>query len=151
MLVRSKALALLACLTLAAAGLSACQHDPLPNSDVDYCTIVPDPPVKSGSHIAAPVHYTCDGKGATSLTITITLEKQGSGGHWTNLVSDTFVAKGVNTSRSVSLGARTKKVLGACSSGTFRTSMHTVEHSKGHSQAFSQHSVSVPKPCNEQF
>ncbi|HEY2791113.1 MAG TPA: hypothetical protein VGJ28_02075, partial [Micromonosporaceae bacterium] len=136
---------------LVAGGLSACQHNPLPNSDVDYCTIVPDPPVKDGSHIAAPVHYTCDGKGASSLTITITLEKQTSGGSWTRLVTDTFVAKGKNTSRGVSLGNRTKKVLGACTSGTFRTSMHTVEHSKGHSQTFSQHSVSVPKPCNEAF
>jgi hypothetical protein len=151
MLVRLRTIALLASLTLAAAGLTACRHDPLPNSDVDYCTIVPDPPVKDGSRVAAPVHYTCDGKGASSLTVTITLEKQTSGGSWRKLTTDTFVAKGAATSRSRSMGERTKRVFASCSVGTFRTVMHTVEHSKGHSQTFSGHSVNVPKPCNEEF
>jgi hypothetical protein len=151
-MVRLTALASLACLVLAAGGLTACQDDvPLPQSDVDYCTIVADPPMKDGGRIAAPAHFTCDGQGPDSITLTVTLEKQGSHGSWTKLKSGTFVAHGTETSRTKSLGDRTRQVFSACSTGAFRTVFHAVEKSKGHRQVYDNHSVTVPKPCNETF
>jgi hypothetical protein len=151
-MVRLKALASLACLVLAASGLSACQSGiTLPNSDVDYCTIVADPPQKDGGRIDAPGHFTCDGKGASSITITITLEKQTSKGGWTKLTSGTFVAHGNDTTRSKSQSQRTRHVSSACSTGKFRSVVHVVEKSKGHTQDYDTHSVTVPKPCTESF
>jgi hypothetical protein len=151
-MVRLKALAALACLALAASGLSACQDDvPLPNSDVDYCTIVADPPTKDGSHIAAPTHFTCDGLGPSSITLTVSLEKQESHGSWKKLRSGTFVVHGSDTVRTKSIDDRTRRVSSGCSSGTFRTVFHAVEKSKGHKQVYDNHSVTVPKPCDETF
>jgi hypothetical protein len=151
-MVRLKTLASLACLVLAAGGLAACQDDvPLPNSDVDYCTIIADPPTKDGSHIAAPAHFTCDNQGPDSITITVTLEKQGSHGKWSKIKSHTFVVHGNDTVRGLSQGDRTRQVEASCSSGTFETVFHAVERSKGHKQTFNNHSVTVPKPCDETF
>jgi hypothetical protein len=151
-MVRMKTLASLACLVLAAGGLSACQNDvPLPPSDIDYCTIIADPPMKDGSHIAAPTHFTCDGLGPSSITLTVTLEKQGSHGSWKKLKSGTFLVHGSDTVRTKSLSERTRQVSSGCDTGTFRTVFHAIERSKGHKYAYDNHSVTVPKPCSETF
>ena len=150
-MVELKALASLACLVVVAVSLSACQKLTLPKSDVDYCTVVADPPVKDGKIIAGPAHFTCDGKGPTSLTLTVTLQKQSSKGTWSSLRSGTFVTHGTATTRSLGISDRTRKVTASCSVGSFRTVLRAVEKSNGHTQVYDSDSVTVPKPCNETF
>ena len=143
--------ATLVCLVLTGFGLTACKNTiELPNSDVDYCTIMADPPSKDGSRIAGPTHFRCDGKGATSLTLTVTLQKQSHSG-WKSLKKHTFVVYGVDTSRAKSEDSRTRKVYAACGTGEYRTVLHAVEKSKGHAQTFNMHSVSAPNPCKTSF
>ncbi len=145
---RSKRLAMLACLVLAATGLAACQGaGSVVNSDVDYCTIMADPPVKDGSKMAAPGRYRCDGKGADSITITVTLQKQASNGSWHSVKTGTWTAKGTDTSRTLSETQRTRNTVVSCANGEYRTLVHSVEKSRKHTFDYVTHSVTVNSPC----
>jgi hypothetical protein len=139
-------------LVVAVLCLSGCQVDAvasaLPSGPVDYCTIVADPPIVAGKKIAAPAHYTCDGKGADTITITVTLEQAAANGSWRTLSTATFVAHGTNTSRARTLGTRTKRVFVACASGHFRTVTHAIELSNRHTQTYDSHSVTARNPCS---
>jgi hypothetical protein len=152
MRVSLKSVAVFAIMILTATGLSACQQElVLPSSDVDYCTILADPPTKDGKQIAAHGRFRCDGNGADTITIKVSLQKQASNGSWKTLTSGTFVAHGTATSRSKSESQRTRTVLGACSKGHFRSVIHAVEKSKKHTQVYNNTSVFVPSPCNNEF
>lgn len=141
-------LATLGYLTLAATSLTACQTDiVLPSGDVVYCTVMADPPVKDGKQIAAPGRYRCDGKGADTITITVTLQRKASDGSWQRVVTGTFVAHGANTTRVRTEGTRTRRVTTACVTGQFRTLVHAVEASEGNTQDYEYHSVTVRDPC----
>jgi hypothetical protein len=132
--------------------LSGCRVDTvassLPAGDVDYCTVMADPPVKIGKHIAGPGRYRCDGRGAGTITITVTIEKKITGGRWRSLSTRTFVAHGTNTSRDLSEADRTRRVTSTCASGQFRTKVHAVEKSNGHTQNYDSHSITVRDPCD---
>lgn len=133
--------------------LSGCQDTlagVLPPGSIDYCTVMADPPVKAGSAIAAPGRYRCDGKGADTIKITVTMQKK-SNNTWKKVKSATFVAHGANTSRDRSEGTRTRNVTTKCASGQFRTLVHAVETSNGHTKVFDVHSVPVPNPCETAF
>jgi hypothetical protein len=149
---RLRPLAMFAGLILAATALSACQNSiTLPGPDVDYCTIIADPPVKVGSHLDAPGRFRCDGKGAGTITMTVTLQRQTAGGSWKSLTSGKFVAHGRNTTRALSESARTRRVPGTCGDGVYRSLVHAVEKSKGHTQVYNNRSVTVPNPCKASF
>ncbi len=147
--VTPKILVTLACLVLTAAGLSACKTTPYADPSVDYCTIVADPPQKSDGRLAGPGHYLCAGDGADSLSITLRLQKQTSGGSWQNIgKSASFTAKGDDTTDDRIQATRTHKVTVSCASGEYRTTLHAVEKSKGHSHSYDYHSVGVKNPCH---
>jgi hypothetical protein len=146
---RSIRIALLACIAVAASMcLTACQgDDTLVASDVDYCTIMADPPVKDGSHMAAPGRYRCDGKGADSITITVLLQKESSSGAWHTVKSGTWTVKGTATSRSLSESQRTKNTTVSCANGEYRTLVHSIEKSKKHTFRYTTHSPTITSPC----
>ncbi len=145
---RLKRLALLACLAVVATCLTACQGaDSLVASDVDYCTIMADAPVKDGSHMSAPGRYRCDGQGADSITITVSLQKQASNGSWHSVKTGTWTVKGTNTTRSLSESQRTRNATVSCADGSYRTFVHSVEKSKKHTFSYETHSVTVKSPC----
>ena len=147
--VTPRILVTIACLVLTAAGLSACKTTPYADPSVDYCTIVADPPKKDGSRLAGPGHYLCAGSGADSITITLRLQKQNSKGNWADIgKSGTFTAKGADTTSDRIQATRTHQVTASCSSGEFRTTLHAVEKSKGHSHSYDYHSVGVKNPCH---
>lgn len=149
---RLATLATLVCLALPTTVLTGCHAAiQVPRSDMEYCEIIADPPVKAGSVISAPAHYTCDGKGADTITMTVTLQRKSSNGTWKKLTAKTFVAHGVNTTRARTIGTRTHTVSAACANGQFRTLMHAVEKSQGHTETFDNHSVPVPNPCRTAF
>ena len=134
--------------------LSGCQNTlagVIPKGSIDYCTIMADPPVKAGSTIAAPGRFRCDGDGADTIKIRVTVEKKSSKGIWTALKHGTFVAHGANTSRDRSEGTRTRKITVRCASGQFRTVVHAVETSHHHTKVYDVHSVPVPNPCETAF
>ena len=148
---RLTSVAFLIGLLLVAFGVSACRPTGITvaGDDVVYCTIIADPPIDDANRIAAPGRYRCDGDGATSITITVTLQKlKPDGVNWSTVAHGTWTVKGENTTRLRSETTRTRKVYGRCATdGWYRTLVHAVEHSNGHSQTFDNHSVRVPHPC----
>lgn len=137
-------------LALAATPLAGCRIDTgsaLTGDKVVYCTIMADPPHLAGSKIAAPGRYRCDGTGADTITMTVTLQRKAANGKWARIASQTFIAHGANTSRARTEGTRTKAVRIACALGQFRTVVHAVEVSRGKTRTYDMHSVTVPSPC----
>jgi hypothetical protein len=132
----------------AAAGMTACQGaDTLVPADVDYCTIMADPPVKDGPHMSAPGRFLCDGKGADSITISVTLQKQAASGAWTSVKSATWTVKGTATTSALSQSDRTRNTTVTCATGEYRTLVHSVEKSEKHTFAYSTHSPTIISPC----
>lgn len=131
--------------------LAACQPTSigdLTSKDFTYCTILADPPQQSAKKLVGPSHFDCDGGGADSITMTVTLQHLDSRSAWVTLTTDTFVMHGKETSRSPNQNARTRSVSVACASGKFRTVMHAVEASKGKTRTYDNHSVTVSNPCD---
>jgi len=127
--------------------LSACQGHPMVPASVDYCTVVADPPVKDGSHLAGPGRYRCDGDGADTLKITVIVEKKISAAGWRTVASQTWSIHGANTTRLRSETTRTRNVMAKCATGTYRTVVNTTETSQKHTVHYTNHSVQVPNPC----
>ncbi len=113
-----------------------------------YCEVIADPPVAASHKIDAPGRFRCDGGGASTILITVSLQKQGAGGAWSTVATQAFVAHDLDTSRSRSESQRTRDVSIDCATGQFRTLVHAVETSNGASKTFDDHSVTVPSPCS---
>jgi hypothetical protein len=127
--------------------LAGCKVEDL-NKGMVYCTIMADPPTVSGNRINGTGHYRCDHPGADSVTMTVTLQKQGANGKWVAVTSHTFTATAGNTTRDRSEATRAKSVSVACGTGKFRSAIHAVEKSKGKSHTVDDTSTSVPNPCH---
>ncbi len=131
--------------------LSGCQNtlsNVIPAGNIDYCTVMADPPVKDGNAIKALGRYRCDGKGADTIRITVSFErKPTSSGAWKKIKSKTFVVHGTNTSRDRSEGTRTRTITVGCSKAWFRTVVHSIETDNGNKKVVDTHSVGVPNPC----
>ena len=144
--------ALVLVLVCAAAALSACRvkdafDSALSSSKFIYCTIMADAPDESAGKIKAPAHFVCDDPGPDAITLTVTLQKRGAGDTWTAIASQTFVVHASDTTRARTQGTRTRSVTAACSSGSFRTTVHAVEQAKGLTHAYDPSSITVPNPC----
>lgn len=140
----------LATLTALTLSLSGCRVDNgaiLTDGKVVYCTVMADAPHPSDSKITAPGRYRCDGGGADTITMTVTLQKRGTTGDWASVIAQTFVAHGDNTSRKRTEGTRTKTVRADCADGNYRTLVHAVEVSQGNTHTYDMHSVTISNPC----
>lgn len=115
---------------------------------VTYCEIIADPPVAASHKIDAPGRFRCDGGGASTILITVSLQKQGASGAWSTLATQAFVAHDQDTSRARSEAQRTRDVSIDCATGQFRTLVHAVETSGGARMTYDVHSVTVPSPCS---
>ncbi len=116
--------------------------------DFTYCDIFADPPAAASHKIDAPGRFRCDGAGASTILITVSLQKQGAHGAWSTLATKTFVAHDADTSRERTEAQRTRDVSIGCATGEFRTLVHAVETSGGTRKTFDEASVTVPSPCS---
>ena len=144
--------ALVIVLLCAAAGLSACRvndafDSALSSSKFVYCTIMADAPDESAGKIKAPAHFVCDDPGPDVITLTVSLQKRGTGGTWATIAAQTFVVHASDTTRARTQATRTRSVTAACSSGSFRTTVRAVEQAKGLTHAYDPSSIMVPNPC----
>ena len=112
-----------------------------------YCDVFADPPVAASGKIDAPGRFRCDNAGANTILITVSLQRQGTGGAWSTVATQTFVAHDADTSRDRSEAQRTRDVSIDCATGQFRTLVHAVETSNGSRKTFDDLSVTVPSPC----
>lgn len=113
-----------------------------------YCDVFADPPVAASHKIDAPGRFRCDDAGANTILITVSLQKQGAGGAWSTVATQTFVAHDLDTSRERSEAQRTRTVSTGCAAGEFRTLVHAVETSNGARKTYDDRSVTVPSPCS---
>lgn len=141
----------IAVLLLTLTALSGCRLDQvdttLPGEKLVYCSIVGDPPIKDHGRIDASGHYTCDGKGAESIKLTVTIERH-VGDKWKAVAHKTWTIKGVNTSRNRTRTTRTRTLQIKCADHEYRTKVHAVERSRGLSKTIDLHSRGVDKPCS---
>jgi hypothetical protein len=141
----------IAVLVITLSTLTGCRLDQvdtnLPGEKMVYCTIIADPPIKDDGHIDASGRYRCDGDGADSIKMTVSIQRH-IGDHWKSVSSKTWTIKGINTSRSRTETTRTRTVQIGCASNEYRTTVHGVERSRGLSKTFDYSSVGVTKPCS---
>ena len=139
-------------LLLTAATLSACRVDQvdttLPGEAMVYCTFMPDPPIKDNGKIDGPGRYRCDGNGASSITFTVRLQRK-DGLDWITVKSHTWIINGINTTRERTEHTRTRTVQVACADHVYRTAVHVIEESRGHTKTFDFHSVGITNPCGK--
>jgi hypothetical protein len=131
--------------------LTGCRLDQvdttLPGEKMVYCTIIADPPIKDNGRIDASGRYRCDGEGADSIKLTVTLQRH-VGNDWKTVSSKTWTIKGVNTTRTRTETTRTRTVQIRCAAEEYRTTVHAIERSRGLSKTIDFSSRGVTKPCS---
>ena len=94
---------------------------------VVYCTVIAEAAGKDGTGklILGKGRYQCAAQ-ADSLTMTVELQQQLTGGDWKPMVKQTFVAKAAQTTRRT-----TQTVAVPCNTGKFRSVVISTVVSKG--------------------
>jgi hypothetical protein len=106
--------------------MAACQPRTVTDPDTAiYCEVMPDAPdrddVDAPRKIIGSVRYRCDEPGASSLELTIRLQRQNSAGNWVDVARTSLTAKGANTVPEQHEAFRTKEISANCAEGVFRT------------------------------
>src|SRR5262249_2759375 len=114
-----------------------------------HCTMLADPVHANSAktRIVAAGRFRCDRPGPDSLSMTVTLQKRGTSGQWTNVASQTVTAAGAPTTRDSAETDRTREVGSACASGVFRTVVNGSSITQSKRRTYSQTAPPTTNPC----
>lgn len=148
---RAVAAVLVACALVV--GLTACRSRRAvtdPRRTV-YCEVMPEPPERDNADapkkIITRVRFRCDEPGASTMELTLRLQKQRSNGTWTNVAKFAFTAKGRDTVPADGKGFRTRELSVRCSEGVFRSFVTGTSRTRGVTKRYEQASPRAFDPC----
>ena len=86
-----------------------------------HCGVTANGGRAEDGRIVASGRYSCDRPGASSLTMTVALQKKGSNGTWSNVATGSLAGSGSGTTTAQSNTQRTREPSTPCAAGTYRT------------------------------
>jgi hypothetical protein len=139
------------CALLAVAAVAGCQPATVTDTSRSiYCEVAADAPVRDNAEkptkVVATTRYRCDQPGASTMTLTMRLQHQNSGGAWVDLNSTTFTAKGADTV-PVEDAFRTRQISAGCTDGAFRTRVTGSSTARGVTKSYDITGPRSFEPC----
>jgi hypothetical protein len=115
-----------------------------------YCEVTPDAPNRNDddkpTKVIGKVRYRCDEPGASTMQLTISLQKQNSAGAWITIAQVGLTASGAQTVPDE--GAfRSREVSAACSDGVFRTHVTGTTRARGTTKKYERAGPRSFDPC----
>jgi hypothetical protein len=111
---------------------------------------MPDAPGRDNddrpTKVIGKVRFRCDAPGASNLHLTVSVQRQNSGGTWVNLAQLTFTARGADTIRA-GTGFQSRQVAAACSQGAFRTFVSGTSTARGSTKTYERAGPRSFDPC----
>jgi hypothetical protein len=122
-----------------------------PDSTI-YCEVMPDAPDRDNADaprkIIGAVRYRCDEPGASSLELTVRLQREKSAGTWVDVASTSLTARGATTVPGRHEAFRTKEVSARCGDGVFRTQVTGRSVARGVTKRYDVGSPRAFDPCH---
>jgi hypothetical protein len=133
------------------AGLAGCQPATVTDKSRSiYCEVAADAPARDNADkptkIVATTRYRCDRPGASTMTLTMRLQHQNSGGAWVDLNSTTFTVKGAETV-PVDDPFRSRQISAPCTDGAFRTRVTGSSSARGFAKSYDVTGPRSFDPC----
>lgn len=116
-----------------------------------YCEVTPEAPERDNDDapkkIIGAVRYRCVEPGASSLEVTLRLQRQGGNGQWSDLAKTSFTVRGEATVPERHEAFRTTEVSANCREGVFRTLVTGRSRARSVTKSYEQTSPRSFDPC----
>ena len=132
--------------------VAACQPRTVSDSTATvYCEVTPEAPERDNDDapkkIIGAVRYRCVEPGASTLEVTIRLQRQGANGQWSDLARTVFIVRGDATVPEHHEAFRTKEISTGCRDGVFRTVITGRSKARSVTKSYEQTSPRSFDPC----
>jgi len=144
-----------ACVTLLliGTGVSGCKS--ATETDVSrsiYCEVQAEAPQRDNNdapkHVLAATRFRCEAPGASTLDLTMRLQRQVGAGPWTDVASLSFSAKGSQTVPGKGENFIRRQISTACAPGTYRTRVTGSIKARGSSKSYDITGPRSFDPCH---
>jgi hypothetical protein len=132
--------------------IAACEPRTVTDSAATiYCEVTPEAPERDNDDapkkIIGAVRYRCVEPGASSLQVTLRLQRQGANGQWSDLAQTTFTASGSATVPERHEAFRTREISANCREGVFRTVVTGRSRARSTTKTYDRTSPRSFDPC----
>ena len=148
---------LVACALIALSlGMAACEpHTVTDTSRHIYCEVMPDAPARdvrdAPKKVIGKVRFRCAEPGATTMALTLHLQRRNAAGAWVDVASKSFTAKGAQTVGTEDETFRSREVSAGCSDGVYRMFVKATSTARGTDRTYERTSPRSFDPCEPGF